>query len=162
MSCSVDSGKLPTLDDWKRLGARFNRIGAEVRRAGLVFAYHNHDFEFQPIDGQAPYDVLLAETDPALVRLELDLYWMARAKRDPLAYFHKYPSRFALVHLKDMDANGAITEVGRGTIDFRRILGQAGQAGMVHCFVEHDDPQDPLRSIETSLSYLRQNHLTAP
>jgi sugar phosphate isomerase/epimerase len=61
-----------------------------------------------------------------------------------------------------MDTNGAITDVGQGTIDFRRILSHAGQAGMVHCFVEHDDPQDPLRSIETSLSYLRQNHLTAP
>jgi sugar phosphate isomerase/epimerase len=153
---SVDAGKLRTLDDWKRLAARFNRIGAEAQRAGLTFAYHNHDFEFRPLERQAPYDVLLAETDPVLVRLELDLYWMARARRDPLAYFRKYPGRFSLVHLKDMDAAGEITELGRGTIDFRRILGQAGQAGIVHCFVEHDDPQDPLRSIETSLRAVRQ------
>lgn len=151
---SVDASRLNSLDGWKRLGARFNRIGAEARRAGLVFAYHNHDFEFRPIDGQIPYDVLLAETDPDLVRLEVDLYWMARARRDPIAYFEKYPGRFPLLHLKDMAADGAITDVGRGTIDFKRILAAAGRAGVVHCFVEHDDPSDPLDSIASSLRYL--------
>jgi sugar phosphate isomerase/epimerase len=153
---SVDASPLKVVGDWKRLGQRFNRIGEQVRRAGLSFAYHNHDFEFRRIEGQIPYDVLLAETDPALVKLEIDLYWMARANRDPVAYFQKYPARFPLVHLKDMAAHGAITEVGMGTIDFRRILAHASLAGLVHCFVEHDDPQDPLRSIETSLRYLRQ------
>jgi sugar phosphate isomerase/epimerase len=153
---SVDEGRRRSLDDWKRLGQRFNRIGAEARRAGLVFAYHNHDFEFPLLGGQVPYDVLLDETDPALVKLEIDLYWMAKAGRDPLAYFQKYPARFPLVHLKDMARDGTITELGQGTIDFKRILADAELAGIVQCFVEHDDPADPMRSIETSLRYLRQ------
>jgi sugar phosphate isomerase/epimerase len=153
---SVDKHRRGSLDDWKRIGQSFNRLGGQARRAGLVFAYHNHDFEFPLLDGQVPYDVLLAETDPALVKLEIDLYWMARAGRDPLAYFQKYPARFPLVHLKDMARNGAITELGQGVIDFRRILAHAELAGIVQCFVEHDDPADPLRSIETSLRYLRQ------
>jgi len=152
---SVDEGQRRSLDDWKRIGQSFNRIGAESRRAGLVFAYHNHDFEFPLLGGQVPYDVLLAETDPALVRLEIDLYWMARAGRDPLDYFRKYPGRVPLVHLKDMARDGTIPELGQGTIDFRRILANAELAGIVQCFVEHDDPADPLRSIETSLHYLR-------
>lgn len=152
----VDAGKLGTVDGWKRLAGRFNRIGEQARRAGLAFAYHNHDFEFWPVAGQAPYDILLAETDPALVYLEVDIYWMARAGRDPVSYFQKYPGRFPLLHLKDMDAKSVIADVGSGTIDVRRILAHAGQAGTIHCFVEHDDPQNPLRSIERSLRNIRQ------
>src|SRR5207248_10310390 len=90
---SVDASPLKVVGDWKRLGQRFNRIGEQVRRAGLSFAYHNHDFEFRRIEGQIPYEVLLAETDPALVKLGIDLYWTARAKRDPVAYFQQYPAR---------------------------------------------------------------------
>ena len=153
---SVDTGRLRSFDDWKRLGQSFNRIGAEAHRAGLVFAYHNHDFEFRLLGGQIPYDVLLAESDPALVRLEIDLYWMTKAGHDPVIYFKKYPARFPLVHLKDMARDGTITEVGQGTIDFRRILAHAELAGIAHCFVEHDDPADPMHSIETSLRHVRQ------
>src|SRR5262245_34124330 len=153
---SVDAGQLKSLDNWKRLGERFNRIGEPMRRAGLLFAYHNHDFEFRPIEGQVPYDVLLAETDPALVKLEVDLYWMARAWREPLAYFESYPDTFPLRHLRDIAPDGGITEVGRGTIDFRRILAHADRAGVIQCFVEHDDPEDPLRSIEISLHSARR------
>ena len=153
---SIDEARRRSLDDWKRIAQSFNRIGERARRAGLAFAYHNHDFEFRPLGDQIPYDVLLAETDPALVRFEIDLYWATSGGRDPLAYFQKYPKRFPLVHLKDMAADRSITEVGHGMIDFRRVLAEAKRAGMVHCFVEHDDPSDPMRSIETSLRYLRQ------
>jgi len=152
---SVDEAERRTLDDWRRLGERFNRIGEEARRAGLRFAYHNHDFEFRPVGGQVPYDVLLAATDPALVGMEIDLYWVTRAGGDPLAYFRKHPGRFPLAHLKDMARDGAITEVGRGVIDFRRILDQAALAGLVHGFVEHDEPKDALDSIEASLRYVQ-------
>ena len=153
---SIDEPHRRTIDDWKRIAKNFNRIGEQARRAGLTFAYHNHDFEFQPIAGQIPYDLMLTETDPALVKLEMDFYWMARAGRDPLAYFRKYPGRFPLVHLKDMARGGSITEVGNGTVDFARLLTEAKLAGIVHGFVEHDDPADPLKSIEISLRYLRQ------
>lgn len=152
----IDEDQRRSLDDWKRIAQSFNRIGEQARRVGLAFAYHNHDFEFRPLGGQIPYDVLLVETDPALVRFEIDLYWATKAGRDPLAYLQKYPKRFPLVHLKDMAADRSITEVGHGMIDFRRILAEAERAGMVHCFVEHDDPKDPMRSIETSLGHLRQ------
>jgi sugar phosphate isomerase/epimerase len=118
----IDESRRRTLDDFKRLAALFNAIGEQARRAGLAFAYHNHDFEFAAIDGQLPYALLLAETDPALVGMELDLYWMTRAGNDPVAWFKRHPGRFPLLHLKDMTRDGAITDVGSGTIDFKRIL----------------------------------------
>lgn len=151
---SIDEDRHRTLDDWKRLCATFNLIGAQAKRAGLAFAYHNHDFEFQTVDGQLPYELLLANTDPALVGMELDLYWMTHAGHDPVAWFKRHPGRFPLLHLKDATRQSAITDVGSGTIDFKRILGVAKGAGVTHCFVEHDDPVDPMKSIETSLTNL--------
>ena len=88
--------------------------------------------------------------------MELDLYWMTKAKRDPLAYFHHHPGRFRLCHLKDMDQRGRMTEVGRGKIDFLTILSQREKAGLRHFFVEHDHPADPIASARTSYSYLHQ------
>ena len=152
----IDESRRTSLDDWKRICRTFNSAGEQARKAGLGFAYHNHDFEFVPMDGQIPYDMMLAETDPGLVRMEMDLYWMAKAKRDPVAYFQRYPARFPLVHLKDMARDGTITDVGKGVIDFKRILGYAALAGIDYYFVEHDNPVDPMRSIETSLRYLQQ------
>ena len=148
----IDESRRRTLDDFKRLATTFNAIGEQAKRAGLAFAYHNHDFEFATIEGQLPYTLLLAETDPALVSMELDLYWMTRAGQDPVAWFKRHPGRFPLLHLKDMTRDGAITDVGQGTIDFKRILAASGSA---YCFVEHDDPADPMRSIATSLAYVR-------
>ena len=99
---------------------------------------------------------MLAETDPDLVKLEIDLYWMARAKHDPIAYFQKYPRRFPLVHLKDMTHDGTITDVGQGVVDFKSILSHSALAGMTYCFVEHDNPGNPMLSIESSLRFVRQ------
>jgi sugar phosphate isomerase/epimerase len=90
-----------------------------------------------------PYDVLLAETDASLVWMEMDVYWTAKAGRDPLRYFAAHPGRFRLCHLKDMDSGGGITEVGRGTLDFRRMLAHRQKAGLRHFFVEHDPPGTP-------------------
>src|ERR1041385_2266410 len=147
-----------TADDWKRMAAGFNRAGEGAKAAGLQFCYHNHDFEFVPLDGALPYDLLLAETDPKLVRLELDLYWITKGGRDPLDYFAKWPGRFPLVHVKDMDAtpNRFFTDVGQGTIDFRRIFRRARQAGIEHYFYEHDEtPGSPFDSAKVSYEYLR-------
>jgi sugar phosphate isomerase/epimerase len=147
-----------TLDAFKRVAAEFNRLGAEASRAGIRFAFHNHDLEFAPIDGRLPYDVLLAETDPACVALELDLMWINKGGQDPLAYFARYPGRFEMVHLKD--STGAPehrqVDVGRGTIDFRRILARRKQAGIRHAFVEHDDPPAPLAFARASYDYLKR------
>jgi len=141
-----------SLDEYRRHAALMNRSAEQAKRAGLRFAYHNHDFEFEPTAAGIPYDLLLAETDPSLVQMELDLYWTVRAGQDPLTYFARYPGRFTMVHLKD--SAGApehqMTPVGRGTIDFARILSRRDQAGIRHFFVEHDDAADPWASIETS------------
>lgn len=153
----VGEGERKTLDSWKRVAEAFNRIGERCRRAGLQFAYHNHDFEFATVEGKVLYDTLLAETDPALVQLELDLYWITKAGGDPFAYFTRYPGRFPLVHVKD--SAGApehrMVDVGSGKIDFRRIFADRAKAGIRHFFVEHDQPPDPLASVRASFEHLK-------
>ena len=147
-----------TLDDWKRVAADFNRIAASAKAAGIQFAYHNHDFEFPLVEGKVPYDVLLTETDPKLVQLEIDLYWITKGGQDPLAYFARWPGRIPLVHVKDGKGppDWAMTEVGSGKIDWKRIFAKSQQAGIQHYFVEHDQPADPIASITASCGYLKQ------
>lgn len=148
-----------SLDDYKRLAELFNRAGAACQKAGLQFGYHNHDFEFEVLEGQLPYDVLLKETDPKLVKMELDLYWITRAQQSPAKYFARYPGRFPLFHVKDMDQTPKrfFTEVGRGVINFKQIFAQANKAGVKHFFVEQDQtPGNPFESIQISYNYLKQ------
>ena len=147
-----------TLDDYKRWAERLNRAATEAKAAGLQFAYHNHDFEFVPLDGKLPYDVLLTETDPKLVQLEMDLYWMVKGGQDPLAYFARWPGRFPMVHVKDSAGppDHKMAAVGAGKIDFRKIFVQSDQAGIRHYFVEHDNPDDPFASIRASYDYLQR------
>jgi sugar phosphate isomerase/epimerase len=146
------------LEAWKRLAAGFNQAGERCRRSGIQFAYHNHDFEFTAIDGKLPYDFLLAETDSKLVTMEMDLYWITKGGQDPLKYFAQWPGRFPLVHIKDMDPTPRqfFADVGKGTIDFRRIFRKAGQAGIRHYFYEQDEtPGSPFDSAKASYEYLR-------
>lgn len=145
-----------TLDGYKRVAELFNRAGAEARATGIRFAHHNHEYEFAPVEGRVPYDVLLAETDPAHVAFEMDLFWIVKGGGDPLAYFARYPGRFPLVHVKDMDAQRRMVDVGRGAIDFKRIFAQRAKAGIRHYFVEHDEPADPYASIRASYEYLKR------
>jgi sugar phosphate isomerase/epimerase len=152
-----------SLDSWKQAAAEFNRWGAMCRDAGLRLAYHNHNFEFQPIAGTTGFDVLMGEVDPALVDFELDLYWAIFAGQDPLALFAKHPGRFAMWHVKDMAVtNGTkgMTPVGQGTIDFKAIFAHAQQSGMHHYFVEHDTaaryPGGSLASVRASADYLHR------
>ncbi len=147
-----------TLDDYKRWAERLNRAATEAKAAGLQLAYHNHDFEFVPLDGKLPYDVLLTETDPKLVQLEMDLYWIVKGGQDPLAYFARWPGRFPMVHVKDSAGppDHKMAAVGAGKIDFRKIFVQSDQAGIRHYFVEHDNPDDPFASIRASYDYLQR------
>ncbi len=140
---------------YKQHAALFNRAGEACKKAGIQFAYHNHDFEFVSTEGQLPYDVLLSSTNPDLVAMELDLYWITKGGQDPLAYFKRYPGRFPLCHVKDMDDAGEITDVGRGHIDFAKIFAQAEKAGLKYYFVENDNPTDAIASIRTSETYLK-------
>lgn len=151
-------------EDWRtvagytRAAALFNRAAEVALARGLTFAYHNHDFEFEPVAGQRGWDILLEQTDPALVQIEMDLYWIVHGGAEPLAYFERYPGRFPLVHVKDRAADGAQVDVGQGHIDFPGIFRRSTQAGIRHYFVEHDNPPDPLASARRSYDYLRALH----
>jgi sugar phosphate isomerase/epimerase len=148
-----------TLDDYKRHAETFNRAGEACRKAGIQFGYHNHDFEFEAKDGKMPYDLLLEETDRNLVKMELDLYWIAKGGQDPIAYLNKHKDRFVLFHVKEMDKtpNRGITEVGRGVIDFKSIFAKAPKGAIKHYFVEQDTcPGSPFDSIKISFDYLKQ------
>jgi len=148
-----------TLDDYKRHAETFNKAAAACRNAGIEFAYHNHDFEFVPIDGKLPFDLLLAETDKDLVKIEMDLYWIKKGKQDALAYINKHPGRFVAFHVKDMDKTpkGSFTEVGRGLIDFKKIFAQRDKAGVKYFIVEQDQcPGSPFDSIKISHEYLKK------
>lgn len=145
-----------TVATWKRTASLFNRGAFEAKGAGLKFAYHNHDFEFRTIGGVVPFDVLIAETDPTLVTFEMDIYWVVRAGRDPLEYLTRFPNRFSMFHAKDSGGppKHEMVDVGKGVIDFKRILAEGKRVGVQHVFVEHDNPSDPLASIATSYQYL--------
>lgn len=153
---SIDREVLKQPDGWKRAAATFTRAGEESQKAGIQFAYHNHVEEFKPTaDGKLPYDILLSQSDPKFVKMEIDLGWAHVAGIDPLKYFAKYPGRFPLVHVKDFDKNGTMTEVGSGVVDWKGIFGKADLAGIKHYFVEHDNPKSPFDSIQTSYAYLK-------
>lgn len=162
-------------DGWKRVADFFNRAGATTKKAGIQFGYHNHTFEFQPdplLGGKLPYDFLLDNTDPNLVKMEMDLCWISVTGHDPVAYFKKYPGRFPLVHVKDVKEipkavpgktqefvdtsfeKQVMTDAGSGVIDWKRILSHSDEAGIKHYFVEHDAPADPFASIAASYKYL--------
>ena len=152
----IPQEKRMTLDGWKNVADVFNRAAQMAHDTGLQFAYHNHDFEFPKMDGQIPYDVLLQNTDPKLVQLEIDLYWITKAGQDPLSYFARWPGRVPLVHVKD--SAGApehkMADVGQGKIDWKRIFAKRDQAGIKHFFVEHDQPPQPFQDIAASYNYL--------
>src|ERR1700744_714113 len=149
-----------TLDHYKKIGENLNTAGAVCKKAGIQLCYHNHDFEFIQEDGKYPYEILLANTDKKLVKMEMDLYWMTKAKQDPIATFKKNPGRFPLLHLKDMDNTDKqmFTEVGNGIVDFKKILSHADEAGVKYVFVEQDIcPGDPFDSITKSINYIKKN-----
>ncbi len=160
-------------DGWKRAAATFNRAGEISKRAGIQFAYHNHWVEFIPTsDGKLPYDILLAECDPNLVKMEMDLCWITVGGEDPVKYFARYPGRFPMVHVKDLKkvpnlatvrggrfagaSMDVLTDVGSGVIDWKRIFSHSEQAGIKHYFVEHDNPKNSIETARVSYGYLER------
>jgi len=141
---------------------RLNIAGAQVKAAGLQFAYHNHDFEFVEQNGQFGYDVIMKGTDPALVKLQMDLYWVAHGNQDPHRWFLRAPGRFVMWHVKDMHkVSRDYTELGNGSIDFTRIWPDAELAGLQHYFVEQGGnfTHDPMRSVADSAEYMKRTPL---
>lgn len=167
-----------TPDDYKWNADRFNKIGEKIKSAGLLLAYHNHNFEFAEFtDGVTGYDELLRLTDPNLVTFEMDCGWVTVAGRDPVEFLQKHPGRYALLHLKDFKEGftpthklggqgiGApvSTELGRGSIDYRRILSAASRAGVDSMFVEQEPPFTEMSALDAAkmnCAYLRS--LTDP
>jgi sugar phosphate isomerase/epimerase len=146
------------LDGYRQAADVLNRAGEIAKKSGITIGYHNHGTELASIGGVRPYDVMLDRTDPALVVMEMDIYWMVTGGGDPLAYFAKYPGRFRMVHVKDMDGTPAhkMTDVGKGVINWKEIFAQSREAGIEHYFVEHDEAPVPFASIAASYEYLRQ------
>ncbi|MEN9571861.1 MAG: hypothetical protein RL172_3092 [Bacteroidota bacterium] len=143
---------ITTLAEVKQSAAVLAKTHEACQKAGIGFAFHNHDAEFKPVEGKIPYDIFLTETP---VKMELDVAWAVKAGKDPVEIFKQNPGRFPLWHLKDLDATHQnILPVGEGTVDYKKVFEAAGIAGLQHCFVEHDMPKDAFDSIKTSFTYL--------
>jgi len=137
-----------------------NTLGKKAKSAGLELLYHNHDFEFlKDADGIVTIDYLLEHCDPEYVNFQMDLYWVTKAGADPVAYFKKYPGRFKIWHVKDMDKEGRFAPVGHGQIDFARILANKKLSGMKYYMVEQDrtfNGMKPLEAIKISHEGLKK------
>ena len=134
-------------------------LGEKCHKAGLKLLYHNHDFEFKKdADGIVTIDYLLENCNPKYVNFQMDLFWVTKAGADPLAYFEKYPGRFKMWHVKDMDKQGRFAPVGNGTIDFAKILAKKKLSGMKYYLVEQDQTfnMEPLEAIKVSHKALKK------
>lgn len=161
-----------TADEWKGLAAKLNKLGRASKDKGIQLGYHNHIFEFRPQGSTTGYKILLDNTDPDLLKMEMDIFWATYAHQDPLAWFRQYPGRFPLLHIKGLkkdlppeDQNPyefprgkfiPFTEVGQGRIDWRPIFAHVKEAGTKHIFVEQDRSDiDPFQAISMSAKYLK-------
>lgn len=156
-----------SLDDWYYMADRLNSFGEKVTAAGLRFGYHNHSKEFSKIDGVTPYDELMKRTDPADVTMEMDCGWVAVGGGSPQEYLKKYPDRITMLHVKDFTRKGpqstnpddyTVTELGRGTIDYRPIFAEAQKSGKLrHIFVEQEAFDIPApESLRVDAEYIRR------
>jgi sugar phosphate isomerase/epimerase len=123
----------------KNLAEILNKLGEKCKAGGLQLLYHNHDFEFsKDEEGNVILDYLLEHCDASIVNFQMDLYWVTKAGVDPVSYFKRYPNRFKIWHVKDMDDQGRFAPVGKGHIDFKRILANKKLSGMKYYLVEQD------------------------
>jgi len=155
-----------SIEGFQKAASDFNRWGKLVRDAGMTFAFHNHDYEFKPQGNTTGFAELMQHTDPALVKLEFDLYWLTQGGQDPSAMLSKYADRARLIHLKDRTPDAPVsynmdkpsehfTEIGKGTIAWRRLLTQARRQGIRYAFVDQDETVEPvLESLKESYAYL--------
>lgn len=142
-----------TIDQYKFICEIMNIAGEKCKDTDIQLCYHNHDFEFEAIDGVVPYDILLSECDADLVKMELDLFWAKKAGIDANALFKAHPGRFPLCHVKDMSAAGEMVDVGAGVMDFdSQIEVGTDIGGLNHYFVEHDNPTNAALSAKNSIA----------
>jgi sugar phosphate isomerase/epimerase len=148
-------------DAARQLAAAFNSFGEMCRAEGLQFAYHNHNFEFAPLGGTNMYNILLENTDPALVKFEYDLFWARFAGMDPVEVLGRLAGRVPLLHAKDMEAGAegdaqVDAPIGEGTMPWKELLGAAAGAGVEYYSVEQDHPRNPLRDTAESFKNLKK------
>jgi sugar phosphate isomerase/epimerase len=154
---SIPASQRTSIDHYKKIAEQFNHIGQLCNTSGLRFGYHNHAFEFDSMEGFIPYEVLLDETRPDLVTMQIDFYWMVYGGGNPMDYFVRYPGRFGLWHVKDMDnkVDKESTEIGSGIIDWPNIFMERDMAGMEYFFLEQEHfKMDPFKSLKKSYRYL--------
>ncbi len=156
-----------SLDKIRKLAQRLNKAGEKCKAAGIQLCYHNHAFEFEPIEGTTIFEVLAAETDPELLKFEIDTFWVSVAGLDPVEFIKKNQDRVSLLHIKDKKEGTPVIynerevkpdtfkELGNGSMDIKAILSTAEEIGVTHCFVEQDQSPDPLNSIKESINYLK-------
>lgn len=157
--CSTMPSDGQTVSNYQKVADAFNKAGEACRKAGLKFGYHNHEYEFSSEDGNVLYDVLLANTDPDLVHMELDLGWVVVAGKDPLDYFNRFEGRFPLWHLKDMNMREKVsTEFGKGGLDIGLMLQNQKKSGVKHIFIEQEEyANNPLESMKHNMDFLKQS-----
>ncbi|MBT5187315.1 MAG: TIM barrel protein [Kordiimonadaceae bacterium] len=141
-----------TLDDYKVCAEVFNKADEACKAADIQFGYHHYDFEFPEIDGQVPYELLLEQTK---IQMQIDLYWQIKAGVDMSKYYHKYPGRFPMVHIKDIDVDGNYEDLGKGKIDFDELLKYRDVAGFKHYFVENGTPRNSLETIKIGYDFVK-------
>lgn len=149
-----------TLENFRLLPKKLNAIGKQVNASGLGFAYHNHDFEFKDYNGTTGYEIILKETDPALVKLQMDLYWvMHSSKLTPKEWVAQQPGRFVMWHIKDMDkVTRDYTELGNGSIDYVSVLPDPAKAGLEYYYLEQGGnfAHSPMQSISDSADFFKK------
>jgi sugar phosphate isomerase/epimerase len=155
-------------EGFRRAAAAFNQWGKQCQQHGMRFAFHNHNYEFQDLKGTTGFDILVKETDPELVWLEMDTYWITQAGRDPVLLLNQLGKRVRLLHLKDrkadfptsqvLDASAEhFTELGNGTIQWRALLALAQRLGIEHYYVEQDESdKSPMDSLKISYTFLHK------
>lgn len=155
--CSSMPSHGQTAENYKKTADIFNKAAEDCKKVNIVFGYHNHEEEFEKADGQVLYDILLDKTDPDLVKMEMDLGWLVVTGNDPFKYFEKYPNRFPLWHLKDMNlAKKESTEFGKGGVDIKQLLQNKEKAGMKHFFVEQEEyTVSAFQSLTEDMQYLK-------
>ncbi|MGJ7031007.1 sugar phosphate isomerase/epimerase family protein [Niabella hirudinis] len=147
-------------NDYYRIARSYNHIGSIAQNAGIHFGYHNHHFEFAPLQGERPVDILLKNTDPALVAFEVDLGWVVQAGESPETLFNRYPGRFPLWHLRDVNADGTPVNAGDGIVDFHSLQPLKKQAGFLYGIVETPSAAaDGLNRVIASFNYIRREQL---
>ncbi len=155
----LSDAKNITADEAKTAAGNLNKLGEAAEKGGIKFCWHNHNWEFEKTTSEGlPFDILMKNTDSKIVKMELDIYWVRKGGGDPLECLKKYPGRYEILHVKDMDATPekSFACPGAGIIDFRPVFREAWDQGVRHYIVERDNEQNGIECLRGSAEYLKK------